>query len=132
MHDRAQAIAALEEAALAFDTFNLDLMYALPGQTLEGLERDLDQALALAPPHLSVYHLTIEPNTYFAKFPPRRAGRRHGLRDARPHHRAHRRAGLEPLRGLGLCAAGPSLLRTTSTTGSSATTSASAPARTAS
>jgi oxygen-independent coproporphyrinogen-3 oxidase len=71
VHDRAQAIAALEEAALAFDTFNLDLMYALPGQTMAELERDLAQALALMPPHLSVYHLTIEPNTYFAKFPPR-------------------------------------------------------------
>jgi putative oxygen-independent coproporphyrinogen III oxidase len=71
VHDRAQAIAALEEAALAFDTFNLDLMYALPGQTMAQLEADLAQALALAPPHLSVYHLTIEPNTYFAKFPPK-------------------------------------------------------------
>jgi oxygen-independent coproporphyrinogen-3 oxidase len=71
VHDRAQAIAALEEAALAFDTFNLDLMYALPGQTMSGLEEDLTQALALMPPHLSVYHLTIEPNTYFARFPPR-------------------------------------------------------------
>ena len=70
VHDRAQAIAAVEEAASAFDTFNLDLMYALPGQTPAQFERDLDQALALAPPHLSVYHLTIEPNTYFAKFPP--------------------------------------------------------------
>ena len=70
VHDRAQAIAAVEEAASAFDTFNLDLMYALPGQTIEQLDEDLDQALALAPPHLSVYHLTIEPNTYFAKFPP--------------------------------------------------------------
>jgi putative oxygen-independent coproporphyrinogen III oxidase len=71
VHDRAQAIAAVEEAAQAFDTFNLDLMYALPGQTMEGLEQDLTQALSLLPPHLSVYHLTIEPNTYFAKFPPR-------------------------------------------------------------
>ncbi|WP_410087702.1 radical SAM family heme chaperone HemW [Variovorax sp. N23] len=70
VHDRAQAIAAVEEAASAFDTFNLDLMYALPGQTPAQLEADLAQALALAPPHLSVYHLTIEPNTYFAKFPP--------------------------------------------------------------
>ena len=70
VHDGAQAIAAIEEAASAFDTFNLDLMYALPGQTPEQFEQDLDQALALAPPHLSVYHLTIEPNTYFAKFPP--------------------------------------------------------------
>ena len=71
VHDRAQAIAALEEAILAFDTFNLDLMYALPGQTMDQLEADMVQALALMPPHLSVYHLTIEPNTYFAKFPPR-------------------------------------------------------------
>ena len=70
VHDRAQAIAAVEEAASAFDTFNLDLMYALPGQTLDDLDADLDQALALAPPHLSVYHLTIEPNTWFAKYPP--------------------------------------------------------------
>ena len=70
VHDRAQAIAAAEEAALAFDTFNLDLMYALPGQTLAGLEADVTQALSFAPPHLSVYHLTLEPNTYFAKFPP--------------------------------------------------------------
>jgi oxygen-independent coproporphyrinogen-3 oxidase len=71
VHDRAQAIAAVEEAALAFDTFNLDLMYALPGQTLEQMEQDMVQALALMPPHISIYHLTIEPNTWFAKFPPR-------------------------------------------------------------
>jgi len=70
VHDSSQAIAAAEEAAQAFDTFNLDLMYALPGQTLEQLEQDVAQALALMPPHLSIYHLTIEPNTYFAKFPP--------------------------------------------------------------
>ncbi|WP_439126723.1 radical SAM family heme chaperone HemW [Ramlibacter humi] len=70
VHDRAQAIAAAEEAALAFETFNLDLMYALPGQDLAGLERDLTQTLALLPPHLSVYHLTLEPNTVFAKYPP--------------------------------------------------------------
>ena len=60
----------MEEAAQAFDTFNLDIMYALPGQTLENLEQDMRQALALQPPHISIYHLTIEPNTYFAKFPP--------------------------------------------------------------
>ena len=70
VHDRAQAIAAVEEAAASFETFNLDIMYALPGQTLEGLEKDMRQALALSPPHISIYHLTIEPNTYFAKFPP--------------------------------------------------------------
>jgi putative oxygen-independent coproporphyrinogen III oxidase len=70
VHDRAQAIAAVEEAAQAFDTFNLDIMYALPGQTLENLEQDIQQALAFEPPHISIYHLTIEANTYFAKFPP--------------------------------------------------------------
>jgi putative oxygen-independent coproporphyrinogen III oxidase len=70
VHDRAQAIAAVEEAAQAFDTFNLDIMYALPGQTMQSLEQDMRQALALQPPHISIYHLTIEPNTYFAKFPP--------------------------------------------------------------
>ncbi len=70
VHDGAQARAALEEAARAFDTFNLDLMYALPGQSLAELEQDLRTALAYAPPHLSIYHLTIEPNTVFSKFPP--------------------------------------------------------------
>ncbi len=70
VHDRAQALAAVEEAAQAFDTFNLDIMYALPGQSLVDLKQDMATALSLAPPHISIYHLTIEPNTYFAKFPP--------------------------------------------------------------
>ena len=70
VHDGAQAQAALEEAAQVFETFNLDLMYALPGQTLSDLQQDLDIALSFKPPHLSIYHLTIEPNTYFAKHPP--------------------------------------------------------------
>ena len=70
VHDREQALAAVTEAAQVFDTFNLDLMYALPGQTLEGLTQDIQTALAFAPPHISIYHLTIEPNTVFAKFPP--------------------------------------------------------------
>ena len=70
VHDRDQALAAVTEAAQVFDTFNLDLMYALPGQTLAGLTQDIQTALAFAPPHISIYHLTIEPNTLFAKFPP--------------------------------------------------------------
>ena len=70
VHDRDQALAAVTEAAQVFDTFNLDLMYALPGQTIEGLAQDIQTALAFAPPHISIYHLTIEPNTVFAKFPP--------------------------------------------------------------
>ncbi len=71
VHDAEQAHAAVEEAALAFDTFNIDLMYALPGQSMAQLQQDLDTALALQPPHLSIYHLTIEPNTLFAKHTPR-------------------------------------------------------------
>ncbi len=83
LHSAEQARAAVAEAAQAFETFNLDLMYALPGQSLADLQRDLDTALAFAPPHLSVYHLSIEPNTYFAKHPPAQpARRRHGLRHA--------------------------------------------------
>ena len=70
VHDAAQARAAVAEARECFDTFNLDLMYALPGQTLEQFDADLKQALDFKPPHLSIYHLTIEPNTFFAKHPP--------------------------------------------------------------
>jgi oxygen-independent coproporphyrinogen-3 oxidase len=58
------------EAATAFDTFNLDLMYSLPGQTPGHLARELDMALGFEPPHLSIYHLTVEPNTAFARQPP--------------------------------------------------------------
>ena len=70
VHDAAQARAAVTEASAAFDTFNLDLMYALPGQTSAELQDDLHQALDFKPPHLSIYHLTVEPNTYFAVHPP--------------------------------------------------------------
>ena len=70
VHDGAQAMAAVAEAADCFDTFNIDLMYALPGQGAADLVCDLERALSFQPPHLSVYHLTIEPNTAFAKFPP--------------------------------------------------------------
>ena len=70
VHDAAQAKAAVREAADNFETFNIDLMYALPGQSKTDLQRDVDMALSFAPPHLSIYHLTIEPNTYFAKYPP--------------------------------------------------------------
>jgi oxygen-independent coproporphyrinogen-3 oxidase len=70
VHDSAQARAAVEEAASAFDTFNLDIMYALPGQTLEQVGQDIATALGFKPPHISIYHLTIEANTVFAKYPP--------------------------------------------------------------
>jgi oxygen-independent coproporphyrinogen-3 oxidase len=70
VHDAAQARAAVAEARSAFETFNIDLMYALPGQSLAEFDADLSQALAFRPPHLSIYHLTIEANTFFAKHPP--------------------------------------------------------------
>ena len=70
VHDDRQARAAIEIARSHFDNFNLDLMYALPGQTLLEAASDIDTALAYAPPHLSVYHLTLEPNTYFHRYPP--------------------------------------------------------------
>ncbi|MFL6593391.1 MAG: radical SAM family heme chaperone HemW [Luteimonas sp.] len=71
IHDSAQADAAVKLARDAgFDNFNLDLMYALPGQTLAMAERDIERALALQPTHLSHYQLTLEPNTVFAARPP--------------------------------------------------------------
>jgi putative oxygen-independent coproporphyrinogen III oxidase len=70
VHNADQARAAIAEARDAFDTFNIDLMYALPGQDLAALQADLDEALAFAPPHLSIYHLTVEANTVFASRPP--------------------------------------------------------------
>jgi oxygen-independent coproporphyrinogen-3 oxidase len=62
--------AAEELHAAGLSNFNLDLMYALPGQTADGAESDLRAALALNPAHLSQYHLTIEPGTLFAAAPP--------------------------------------------------------------
>jgi putative oxygen-independent coproporphyrinogen III oxidase len=62
--------AAEELHAAGLANFNLDLMYALPGQTGEEAEADLRAALALEPAHLSQYHLTIEPGTLFAAAPP--------------------------------------------------------------
>lgn len=70
VHSSDQAKAAIEEARQCFDTFNLDLMYALPGQSVAELAQDLGTALSFQPPHLSLYHLTIEPNTAFAQQPP--------------------------------------------------------------
>ena len=71
IHDSAQARSAVKLAQDAgFDNFNLDLMYALPGQTLAMAERDVECAIALQPTHVSHYQLTLEPNTIFAARPP--------------------------------------------------------------
>lgn len=70
IHDGDEARRAVDIAHAAFDNFNLDLMYALPSQTLDEAAQDVATAIGFAPPHLSLYHLTLEPNTYFAKYPP--------------------------------------------------------------
>lgn len=70
IHDGDEARRAIDIARANFDNFNLDLMFALPGQTLEEVRQDVETAIVFAPPHLSLYHLTLEPNTYFAKYPP--------------------------------------------------------------
>ncbi|CAN5125712.1 radical SAM family heme chaperone HemW [soil metagenome] len=70
IHDDNEARRAVDIAHANFDNFNLDLMYALPSQTLEQARTDVMTAIGLAPPHLSLYHLTLEPNTFFARYPP--------------------------------------------------------------
>ena len=70
VHDADEARAAAGAAIEIFGNVNLDLMYALPGQTPVDAKRDLDAALRFSPPHLSFYHLTIEPNTLFHRYPP--------------------------------------------------------------
>jgi len=70
IHDDTEARRAAELAATHFDTFNLDLMFALPGQTLAEAMSDIDTALGFQPPHLSAYHLTLEPNTPFGHTAP--------------------------------------------------------------
>lgn len=70
VHDRAQALAAARCTTEIFSEVNLDLMYGLPEQSMDDLKKDLYQALNLDTTHLSVYQLTIEPNTAFASRPP--------------------------------------------------------------
>lgn len=70
IHDGDEARRAIEIAQASFDNFNLDLMYALPSQTPDEARRDVETAFSFAAPHLSLYHLTLEPNTVFAKYPP--------------------------------------------------------------
>ncbi|VVE01307.1 radical SAM family heme chaperone HemW [Pandoraea terrigena] len=70
IHDGDEARHAIEIAQANFDNFNLDLMFALPNQTLAQCQHDVETALSFAPPHLSLYHLTLEPNTQFHKYPP--------------------------------------------------------------
>jgi putative oxygen-independent coproporphyrinogen III oxidase len=72
IHDDADARAAIEQAQRAgFDRINLDLMFGLPGQSVEGGLDDLRTAIGFAPGHISWYQLTLEPNTLFAARPPK-------------------------------------------------------------
>ncbi|WP_456270238.1 radical SAM family heme chaperone HemW [Kushneria sp. AK178] len=71
IHDATEAVKAIATAReVGFDELNIDLMHGLPGQTLDMALADIDQALALAPTHLSWYQLTLEPNTAFYSRPP--------------------------------------------------------------
>lgn len=70
IHDDNEARRAVDIALERFDNVNLDLMYALPGQTPAQAESDLRTAVSFGTPHLSFYHLTIEPNTLFHNHPP--------------------------------------------------------------
>ena len=75
IHDGREAQRAIEIAQANFDNINLDIMFALPGnanrQTIEECEQDIDTALSFGVNHLSIYHLTLEPNTLFHRFPPK-------------------------------------------------------------
>lgn len=70
VHDDAQAYRAVDIAQQHFGNVNLDLMYALPGQSVDDARRDIETACAFGVAHLSAYHLTLEPNTLFHRFPP--------------------------------------------------------------
>ncbi len=70
VHDDREAHRAVEIALQNFGNINLDLMYALPGQTLRDAQNDIETACALGATHVSAYHLTLEPNTLFHRFPP--------------------------------------------------------------
>jgi len=70
IHDDREARFAVELALRHFDNVNLDLMYALPEQTLEEALADIREAVSFGPQHISAYHLTLEPNTVFYSQPP--------------------------------------------------------------
>ena len=71
IHNQREAVEAANLAVKLFDKINIDLMFALPGQTQPELNEDIEMALAIGSSHISYYHLTIEPNTFFYKHPPK-------------------------------------------------------------
>jgi putative oxygen-independent coproporphyrinogen III oxidase len=70
IHDDSEAHRAIEIAQKNFDNVNLDLMYALPHQTMAEARNDIETAIACGISHISAYHLTLEPNTLFHRYPP--------------------------------------------------------------
>jgi oxygen-independent coproporphyrinogen-3 oxidase len=70
VHGAAEAHRALEHALALFPTVNADLMYALPGQSIDEAAADVREAIATGVAHVSAYHLTLEPDTHFHRFPP--------------------------------------------------------------
>jgi len=70
IHGEREARHAIETAQAIFDDINLDVMYGLPGQTLAEARADIETAASFGTAHVSAYHLTIEPNTYFHRYPP--------------------------------------------------------------
>jgi len=71
IHNGEQAKRAIAIAVENFKSVNIDLMYGLPNQSLAAAKTDIETALSFKTPHLSLYNLTLEPNTYFANFPPK-------------------------------------------------------------
>ena len=71
IHQGGEARRAIDEALLLFERVNVDLMYALPGQSVDEARQDVQTAIAAGVSHLSAYHLTMEPNTVFGRTPPR-------------------------------------------------------------
>jgi putative oxygen-independent coproporphyrinogen III oxidase len=70
IHDGNESRRAVEIALNNFDNVNIDLMYALPGQALEDAQQDIELASTSGVQHISAYHLTLEPNTLFHRYPP--------------------------------------------------------------
>ena len=70
IHSPKEAASAANLAVKIFDKVNIDLMFALPNQSLSDVKDDITKALEIGTSHISYYHLTIEPNTFFYKFPP--------------------------------------------------------------
>ena len=70
IHDSREAHAAIDLAQRHFDNVHLDLIYGLPSAGVEDALADIEAAIACRPQHISAYHLTIEPNTYFHRYPP--------------------------------------------------------------